>query len=141
MTGSRPTPHLHVTKAQEHLFLLRGVGTGTSALVAWCWHRNICSCCVVLAQEHLFLLRGVGTGTSVLVTWCWRWLFPRLRGFGRNVPPFISRLRIYLFILFFIFLKWRLARAHQFHSFCQDQSTVAQRAETTVAECSLTSCV
>ena len=41
----------------------------------------------------------------------------------------------------FFFLKWRLARAHLFHSLGQDQSTVAQRAETTVAECSLTSCV
>ena len=44
------------------------------------------------------------------------------------------------FALFF-FLKWRSARAHQLHSLCQDQSTVAQRAEMTVAECSLTSCV
>ena len=32
------------------------------------------------------------------------------------------------------FLKWRLACAHLFHSLCQDQSTVAQRAETTVGE-------
>ena len=40
---------------------------------------------------------------------------------------------------FFFFLKWRLAHAHQFHSLGQDQSTVAQRAETTVTECSLTS--
>ena len=37
--------------------------------------------------------------------------------------------------------KWRLARAHLFHSLCQDQSTVAQRSETTVAESSLTSWV
>ena len=37
--------------------------------------------------------------------------------------------------------KWKLARAHKFHSVGQDQSTMAQRAETTVAECSLTSCV
>ena len=29
-----------------------------------------------------------------------------------------------------LFLKWRLACAHQFHSSGQDQSTVAQRAET-----------
>ena len=39
------------------------------------------------------------------------------------------------------FLKWRLARAHLFYSLCQDQSTVAERAKTTVAECFLTSCV
>ena len=42
--------------------------------------------------------------------------------------------------LFFFFLKWRSARAHQLHSLSQEQSTVAQRAETTVAERSLTSC-
>ena len=42
---------------------------------------------------------------------------------------------------FFFFLKWRSARAHYFHSFCLDQPTVAQRAETTVVECSLMSCV
>ena len=36
------------------------------------------------------------------------------------------------------FLKWRLAHANKFHSLGQDQSTVAQRAETTVTECSLT---
>ena len=61
--------------------------------------------------------------------------FPRLRGFGQNDRPFIPRLRF-----FFFFLKWRLARADWFHSLCQDKSTVAQQAETTVVECSLTSC-
>ena len=40
----------------------------------------------------------------------------------------------------FFFLKWRLACAHKFHTLCQNQSTVAQRTETTVAECSLLSC-
>ena len=38
------------------------------------------------------------------------------------------------------FFKWRQARAHQFHFLGQDHSTVAQRAETTVAECSTTTC-
>ena len=42
---------------------------------------------------------------------------------------------------FFFFFQWRLARAHLLHSLGQDQSTVAQRGETTEAECSLTSCV
>ena len=44
---------------------------------------------------------------------------------------------------FFFFFRWRLARAHQFRSLTlsQDQSTVAQRSETTVTECSLTSSV
>ena len=32
------------------------------------------------------------------------------------------------------FLKWRLARAHLFHSLGQDQSIVAQRAEMTVTD-------
>ena len=54
-----------------------------------------------------------------------------MRGFLENVRQFIPRLR-------FFFLKWRLARAHKFHSLGQDQSTVAQRAETTVTEFSLT---
>ena len=42
---------------------------------------------------------------------------------------------------FFFFFKWKSARAHQFHFLGQDQSTVAQRAVTTVAERSLTSCL
>ena len=41
----------------------------------------------------------------------------------------------------FFFFEWRSARAYQFHFLGQDQSKVAQRAETTVARCSLTSCV
>ena len=41
----------------------------------------------------------------------------------------------------FLFLKRRLAPAHICYSLCKDQSTVAQRAKTTVAECSLASCV
>ena len=40
-----------------------------------------------------------------------------------------------------LFFKWKAARAHQFHSLAQDQPTVAQRTETTVAEGFLTSCV
>ena len=43
--------------------------------------------------------------------------------------------------LFFFFLKWRLAWAHLFCSSGQDQFTVAQRAETIVTACSMTSCV
>ena len=64
------------------------------------------------------------------------WLFPRLRGFWEKVGTFHHRLR-----LFFVLFKERLARAHLFHTLCQDQYSVAQRAETTVAEHSLTSCV
>ena len=47
----------------------------------------------------------------------------------------------YFYLFIYLFLKWRLARAYLFHSACQDQSTVAQRTETTLAKCSLTSCV
>ena len=47
----------------------------------------------------------------------------------------------FFFLFFFFFNKWRLDRAHLFHFLGQDQSTVAQRAETTVTECSLTSYV
>ena len=42
---------------------------------------------------------------------------------------------------FVLFLKWRLACPHEFNSLFQDQSIVAQWAETTVAECSLASWV
>ena len=65
-----------------------------------------------------------------------------------NARPFIPSLRSFWFFVLFCFVvvvvvvfKRRLARVHQFHSLCQDQSTVAQQAKTTVAECSLTSCV
>ena len=40
-------------------------------------------------------------------------------------------------VVFLFFLMWRLSRAHQFHSAGQGQSTVSQRAEATVGECSL----
>ena len=53
-----------------------------------------------------------------------------------EVEPFTPRLRF-----FFFFFKWRLAWAYYFHSLGQDQSPVAQWAETTVAECSMTSCM
>ena len=43
--------------------------------------------------------------------------------------------------IFLFFLLFRSARAQKFHSLRQDWSTVAQRAETTVAKCSLTSCM
>ena len=58
--------------------------------------------------------------------------FSSPRGLWENVRSFNPRLR------FCVCSKWRLANAHQFQSFGQDQSTVAQRAETTVAERSQT---
>ena len=44
------------------------------------------------------------------------------------------------FFFLFFFCKCRLAHTHLFHSLGQDQSTVAQQAETTVTKCSLASC-
>ena len=61
--------------------------------------------------------------------------FPSLRRFWENDRPFILRLR------FFFFFEVQISSRALFHSLCQDQSTEAQRAETTVVECSLTSCV
>ena len=50
--------------------------------------------------------------------------------FGEKVRRSILRLHS--------FYSWRSARAHKFHSLGFDQSTMAQRAKTTVAECLLT---
>ena len=74
--------------------------------------------------------------------------FPACKDFGRMFDHSFLTCAFYFFLIFFFnsfclfvfcfLLKWRLARAHKFHSSCQDQSTVTQRAETTVAESSLT---
>ena len=48
---------------------------------------------------------------------------------------------LFFFFFFFFLFKWRVARINQLHPSGQYQSTVAQRAETTVTECFLTSCV
>ena len=57
----------------------------------------------------------------------------RILGEGHSFP---ASAFIYLF-----FLKCGSPRVHRFHFLGQDQSTVAQRDKTTVAKCSLTSCV
>ena len=59
--------------------------------------------------------------------------YPGSRGFGENVVPFPAC----AFCLFVVVLgggEWRLARVHYFHYLNNDQSTVAQPAEMTVAE-------
>ena len=58
----------------------------------------------------------------------------RISGDGSTIhsPP-----ALFFFVVVCFCLRLRLARAHLFHSSGQNQFTVAQRAETTVAECSL----
>ena len=87
-----------------------------------------------IAKSLLIAKQTRAVKSLLQMWWWWWWLFPRMRGFWENVRQFISHLN-------FFFFKWRLARVHYFHSFDQDQSTVARRAETTVTECSLTVCV
>ena len=93
----------------------------------WCFQTSRPT--LAVATYHRTLSWGWGRrGECVCVCVCvwgglWWWVLPRLRGFWKNIRPFISRLSF--------LLKWRLARAHWFHSLGQDQSTVAQRAETT----------
>ena len=60
--------------------------------------------------------------------------------FGRVFDHSFPACAFCVCVLFFFF-KWRLAHAHKFHSLWQDQSTVAQQAEMTVAKRSLKSCV
>ena len=85
-----------------------------------------------------FLLKQ-GRCTALLAR-NWWWLFPPLRGFWETVRPFISRLR-FVFVFVFVFEVEIRSRALIPLFLCQDESTVAQRAETTVAKCFLTSCV
>ena len=67
---------------------------------------------------------------------CWWWLFPRIRGFWENVRQSILCLSFFLFSS-----EVEISLRTLISFFGQDQSTVAQRAEMTVIECSLTSCV
>ena len=75
---------------------------------------------IMVVQGILLLSR---TPVVVCKVWWWLWSF---------IP---------CLCFFFFFLKWRLPSIHTFHSVCQDQSTVAQQTEMTVANCSLLSCV
>ena len=68
----------------------------------------------------------------LLLWWWWWWLLPCMREFWGTVWQFIPHLR---------FFRSESSRSNLFHSLGQDQSTVAQRAETTVIECSLRSCL
>ena len=89
-----------------------------------------------LLSGHLLL------GLSLVLfleTWHpWGRLFLCSGGFGENVWQFIPSLAL---LLFFFKVEIGSYTLIEFHSLCQDQSTVAQHAETSMAECSLTSCV
>ena len=50
-----------------------------------------------------------------------------------SFPAFLFSFSLVV-VFFNSFLNWRISRAHLFRFSGQDQSTVAQRAETTVAE-------
>ena len=65
--------------------------------------------------------------------WWWWWLFLTCENFGRR---FDGSLPVCAFSS-----QRRSACTHQFHLLRQDQSTVAQWAEMTMDECSLTSCM
>ena len=87
-----------------------------------------------LTRNHvhvIFHVRKQAFHTAYIALGCLSSL-ARIWGECSNMP----RLRF-----FFFFGGGRLTRAHWFHSLGQDPSTVAQRAEMTVAECSLASCV
>ena len=53
--------------------------------------------------------RAGTTATTITQPTLWWWLFPRLRGFGENVRPFIARLHFCVCVCVCV---WRLARAH-----------------------------
>ena len=77
--------------------------------------------------KYPFLSDTTGTGMR---SWCGGGFLLASEDFGRMFD------RSFPACAFFFFF-----RAHLFRSLFQDQSTVAQPAEITVAECSLTSCV
>ena len=70
----------------------------------------------------------------------WWWLLPRVRGCQENVRQFIFRLR-FVVVVVVVCSEMEISSRKLIPLFGQDQSTVAQRAETTVTECSLMSCV
>ena len=73
--------------------------------------------------------------------WLWWWFFSSLARIFEILRECSAIHSPPALLLLLLLSKWRIARAHSFHSSCQDQSTAAQRGETTVAECSLASCV
>ena len=80
-------------------------------------------------QPRVHLRQSKVVVVVVVVVFC----FHACEVLGEKVRLFIPRLR-------FLF-QWRSARALTFHFLGKDQSTVVHRTDSTVAECSLTSCV
>ena len=84
--------------------------------------------------------KAIATTTRTQAAANWWWAFsPLARILGEC--SMIHSLPVLFFFFFFFFWKWSLAHAHFFHSLGQDWFMVAQRTETTGAECSLTSCM
>ena len=109
--------------------------------LAWCEHVKT----VHQAASKCFCLRDIGLVDHRLkqdlkclpsYPWDGGGFFLLCEDFGRIFHNSFTACALFLF-----FLKWRLACTNWFHSLGQDQSTVAQRAETTMTECSLTSYV
>ena len=79
------------------------------------------------------LVRRLGMLLLTMQIW---WLFPYVRSFGKKVRRIISRLR------FFVVVEMEISPRAPIPLFkAKEQSTVAQRAEMTVDEHSLTSCL
>ena len=72
-------------------------------------------------------------------SWWWRLFFSLARTFGGRFDKSFSACA-FLFVYLFSFLSGDPFTYTNSTFSGQDQSTVAQRADTTVAECSLTSC-
>ena len=83
----------------------------------------------------MFCTYGVGGGVFLIA----------YEDFWRKVVKSIptSAISFFFFLSFFfvfvLFFEWSMAHVHWFHFLGQDQSTVAQQAETTIAESSLMS--
>ena len=92
---------------------------------------------IVVVVMVVVVMVVVATVVVVMVVVVW-WLFPRMGRFLDNVRPFAPCLCLFLLLL--LFFQVEISSRTLSHSLCLDQSTVAQRAEATVAECFLTGC-
>ena len=124
---------------------LETLATSSSAAVAWLaaiWHRQTqqssnsihhSNNCNSFGKQNAHTLSCIHSSYSTITKWVAVASSSCARTLGK-VPQFILHLYFFSFFLIFFF-KWRSFCAHQFPLFSQDQSTVAKRAETTVAKC------